>query len=100
MRSPITKKVTFRLFLLAGFLSLVGCGGPHYYKPALGPDQPAEITISAYTQQGCLNKLQKEASDRNVEIKLKDVQEDVGWAILWFPLYRGYKCTGVVVEPK
>jgi hypothetical protein len=93
------KKVTFRLFLLAGFLSLVGCG-PHYYKPAPGPNQPAEITVSAYTQQGCLNNLQEEARARNVEVKLKDVQTDLGWQIITFPLYKGYKCTGVVVEPK
>jgi hypothetical protein len=93
------KKVTFRLFLLAGFLSLVGCGA-HYYKPALGPNQPAEITVSAYTQQGCLDKLQEEARARNVEVKLKDVQTDLGWQVFMFPFYKGYKCIGVVVEPK
>ena len=93
------KKVTFRLFLLAGFLLLVGCV-PHYYKPAPGPNQPEEITVSAYTQQGCLDNLQEEARARNVEVKLKDVQTDLGWQIITFPLYKGYKCTGVVVEPK
>jgi hypothetical protein len=93
------KRVTFRLFVLAGLLSLVSCG-PHYYKPALGTNQPAEIIVSAYSQQGCLDELQEEARARNVEVKLKDIQTDLGWQIFMFPFYKGYKCTGVVVEPK
>jgi hypothetical protein len=93
------KKVILGLLLLAGCLSFVGCG-PHYYKPASGPNQPAEITVSAYSQQGCLDSLQEEAHARNVEVKLKDVQTELGWQIITFPFYKGYKCTGVVVGPK
>lgn len=92
-------KQIIRFLLLAGSLSLIGCG-PHFYKPALGPGQPAEITVSAYTQDGCLESLQEEAKARNVEVKLKEVQTDLGWEILLFPFYKGYKCTGVVSEPK
>ena len=93
------KKIALRLFLLAGFLSFVGCG-PHYYKPASSYNQPAEIIVSAYSQQGCLDQLHEEARARNVEVKLKDIQTDLGWQIFMFPFYKGYKCTGVVVEPK
>lgn len=93
------KKFIFWLILSAGLLSLFGCG-PHYYRAALGPDQPAEITVSAYTQQGCFDELQEEARARNVEVKLKDVKTDLGWEILVFPFYKGYRCTGVVIEPK
>jgi len=93
------EKVIFWLFLLAGFLSLVGCG-PHYYKPASGPNQPAEIIVSAYSQQGCLDALQEEARARNVEVKLKDIQTELGWQIFTFPFYKGYRCIGIVVEQK
>lgn len=87
------------VFLLALSLSPLGCG-PSFYKPGLESNQPAEITVSAYTQQGCLDNLQEEARNRNVQVKLKDVQSDLGWEIFFWPLYQGYRCTGVVVEPK
>ena len=80
-------------------LFLSGCG-PHFYKPGIGPNQPAEITVSAYTQDGCFEELQEEARELKVEVKLKDVQADLGWQIFVFPLYKGYRCTGVVVQPK
>ena len=87
------------LFVLASSLLLIGCG-PKYYRPALGPNRPAEITVSAYTQAGCLECLQEEARNRNVEVKLKDIQTDLGWEIFLFPFYKGYQCIGIVVEPK
>ena len=92
-----TRWVVF--LVLVSSVLLIGCG-PKYYKAALGPDKPAEITVSAYTQSGCLDCLQEEARNRNVEVKLKDIQTDLGWEIFLFPFYKGYKCIGVVVEPK
>ena len=74
--------------------------GPRFYKPGIEPHQPAEIVVSAYTQDGCVEELQEEASARNVQVKLKDIQTDLGWQIFLFPLYKGYKCTGIVVGPK
>lgn len=87
------------LLVLASSVVLIGCG-PKYYRPALGPDKPAEITVSAYTQSGCLECLQEEARNRNVQVKLKDIQTDLGWEIFLFPFYKGYKCIGIVEEPK
>jgi hypothetical protein len=88
-----------RCILTVAFATLmVGCG-PNFYKPGLSLDQPAEITVSAYSQDGCLENLQEEAHKRNLEVKLKDIQTELGWQILLFPYYKGYRCTGVV-EPK
>jgi outer membrane lipopolysaccharide assembly protein LptE/RlpB len=93
------KKTLLGIFILAISLSLLGCG-VHFYKPGLSPHQPAEITVSAYTQQGCLDDLQEEARTRNVDVKLKDVQAELGWEIILWPLYKGYQCSCVVVDPK
>jgi len=79
---------------------LVSACGPRFYKPAIEPSQPAEIVVSAYTQDGCFEELQEEARERNVQVKLKDVQADLGWQIFLFPFYKGYRCTGVVVQSK
>lgn len=86
-------------FVLASSLSFFGCG-PKHYTPAVGPNQPAEITVSAYTKQGCLDCLQEEARNRNVEVTLKGIQENLVGEILVWPFYKGFKCTGTVVEPK
>jgi len=42
-------------------------------------DKPAQIGISAYTQDGCLEELQQEAKDRGVEVKMTNVETDLGW---------------------
>ncbi|MBK8814390.1 MAG: hypothetical protein IPN42_02250 [Methylococcaceae bacterium] len=65
------------VLILCGLLSilLTGCG-PHYFRPALGIDQPAEITVSAYTQDGCLENLEEEAKKRQVEIKQKKLKQN------------------------
>jgi|PlaIllAssembly_1097288.scaffolds.fasta_scaffold727413_2 hypothetical protein len=93
------KKRWVVFFVLVSSVLLIGCG-PKYYRPALGPDKPAEITVSAYTQSGCIECLQEEARNRNVQVKLKEVQSDLGWEIFFFPLYKGYRCIGIVEEPK
>lgn len=87
------------VFSLSFSLLLSACG-PRFYKPGIEPNQPAEIVVSAYTQVGCIEELQEEASEQKVQVKLKDIQTDLGWQIFLFPLYKGYKCTGVVVGPK
>jgi hypothetical protein len=58
--------------------------------------KPAQIVVRAYTQNGCLEELQQEAKNRGVEVKLTNVESDLGWEILVFPFYKGYKCTGEV----
>ncbi len=78
---------------------LVACG-PNFYRPALGLDQPAEITVSAYTQDGCLENLEEEAKKHNVNVQLKNIETELGWQILLFPYYKGYRCTGIVTEHK
>jgi hypothetical protein len=88
------------VLILCGLLCalLTGCG-PHYFRPALGVDQPAEITVSAYTQDGCLENLEEEAKKRQVKVELKKIETELGWQILLFPYYKGYRCTGIVTEP-
>lgn len=92
--------MTNKLALLYGLLPavLIGCG-PHYYRESLGPDQPAEITVSAYTQDGCMESLNDEAAKRHVSVKLKNIETELGWQILLFPTYKGYRCTGIVTGP-
>ncbi len=90
------KKIPLLYWLLPAVLT--ACG-PHFYRPSLGPDQPAEITVSAYTQDGCLESLNEEAAKRHVEIKLKNIETELGWQIFLFPTYKGYRCTGIVTGP-
>lgn len=80
--------------------SFVSACGPRFYKPEISPSQPAEIVVSAYTQDGCFEELEEEARERHVQVKLKDVQADLGWQIFLFPFYKGYRCTGIVVQSK
>ena len=51
--------------------------------------------VSAYTQDGCLEELQEEGKKRGVELKLKNVETDLGWEIFLFPFY---KATSVLVR--
>jgi hypothetical protein len=55
--------------------------------------------VSAYTQSGCLEDLHAAAKRAGVEVRLKDVQTDLGWEIFLFPFYKGYKCTGEITGP-
>ena len=76
---------------------ITGCG-PQFYLPE-SQGKPAQIVVSAYTQNGCLEELQQEAKNRGVEAKLTNVETNLGWEILVFPFYKGYKCTGEVTGP-
>jgi hypothetical protein len=87
------------LLITSSFTLLAGCG-PNFYRPALSLDQPAEITVSAYTQDGCMENLEEEAKKHNVNVQLKKVETELGWQILLFPYYKGYRCTGIVTGPK
>ena len=76
---------------------ITGCG-PQFYLPE-NQGKPAQIVVSAYTQDGCIEELQQEAKNRGVEVKLTKVESDLGWEIFLFPYYKGYKCTGEVTGP-
>jgi len=76
---------------------IAGCV-PQFYLPE-SKDRPAQIVVSAYTQDGCLEELQEEAKRRGVQVQLKNVESDLGWEIFLFPFYKGYKCTGEVIGP-
>ncbi len=80
------------------FLGLITGCGPELYLPE-NVGRPAQIVVSAYTQDGCLEELNEEAKRRGVEVKLNKVETDLGWEIVLFPLYKGYKCTGDVISP-
>ena len=76
---------------------IAGCG-PQFALPET-KDRPAQIVVSAYTQNGCLEDLQETANRAGVDVRLKDVQADLGWQIFLFPSYKGYKCIGEVTGP-
>jgi hypothetical protein len=76
---------------------------PQYYLQA-DQGKPAQIVVSAYTQNGCLEELQQEAKNRGVEVKLTNVETNFRqppspWEIFLHPFYKGYKCTGEVTGP-
>jgi len=79
-------------------LPLITACGPQFYLPE-SKERPAQIVVSAYTQDGCIEELQEEAKRRGVEVQLKNVESDLGWEIFLFPFYKGYKCTGEVTGP-
>ena len=79
-------------------LSVIAGFGPQFALPE-SKDRPAQIVVSAYTQNGCVEELQEEAKRAGVEVRLKDIQTDLGWEIFLFPFYKGYKCTGEVTGP-
>jgi hypothetical protein len=80
------------------FLILITGCGPQYVMPET-KERRGQIVVSAYTQSGCFEDLQEAANRAGVEVKLKDVQTDLGWQIFMFPFYKGYKCTGEIVGP-
>ena len=88
-------KIRLRDLIL--FFLIAGCG-PQFYLPE-SKDKPAQIVVSAYTQDGCLEELQEEGKRRGVAVKLRNVETDLGWEIFLFPFYKGYKCTGEITGP-
>src|SRR5262244_443350 len=79
------------------FVFITGWGPQFYLQENQG--KPAQIVVSAYTQNGCMEELQQEAKNRGVEVKLTNVETDLGWEIFLYPFYKGYKCTGEVTGP-
>jgi len=77
------------------FAMFAGCG-PQFILPET-KERPGQIVVSAYTQAGCFEDLQEAANRAGVEVRLKDVQTDLGWEI--FPFYKGYKCIGEITGP-
>ena len=80
------------------FLALIAGCGPQFALPET-KERPAQIVVSAYTQSGCLEDLHAAAENAGLEVRLKDVQADLGWQIFLFPFYKGYKCTGEITGP-
>jgi len=72
--------------------------GPQYALPET-KDRPGQIVVSAYTQNGCFEELQEAAKRSGVDVRLKEVQTDLGWEIFLFPFYQGYKCIGEITGP-
>jgi len=85
------------LYSLMLLVFITGCGPQYYLQENQG--KPAQIVVSAYTQNGCMEELQQEAKNRGVEVKLTNVETDLGWEIFLYPFYKGYKCTGEVTGP-
>lgn len=81
---------------LALILAVTGCG-QHYIMPD-STGAPQKIVVSAYTNDGCIEVLNEEASKQGVKVRLTDVKSDLGWGIFLWPLYKSYTCTGEVVK--
>lgn len=79
-------------------LALIAGCGPQFVLPET-KERPGQIVVSAYTQSGCLEDLHAAAKSAGVEVRLKDVQADLGRQISLFPFYKGYKCTGEITGP-
>ena len=77
---------------------LAGCGPQYALRGTDG--KPTQLVVSAYTQDGCMEKLREYATQLQVMTNLSKVESDLGWEILLFPFYKGYRCTGTVVEMK
>ena len=80
------------------FFGLIAGCGPQFVLPET-KERPAQIVVSAYTQSGCLEDLHAAAKSAGVDVRLKDVQADLGWQIFLFPFYKGYKCIGEIIGP-
>lgn len=80
------------------FLALIAGCGPQFVLPET-KERPGQIVVSAYTQAGCFEELHEAANRAGVDVRLKDVQADLGWEIFLFPFYKGYKCTGEITGP-
>jgi hypothetical protein len=85
------KTFSYALALLLG-----GCG-PHYLIPD-STGRPEKVVVSGYTNNGCIENLYEEAEKQRVRVKLTNVESDLGWGILFWPIYKSYKCTGDVVN--
>jgi hypothetical protein len=88
----------FRFFSVIVVSAVIGACGPQFTLPET-KDRPGQIVVSAYTQEGCFEELKEAANRQGVEVKLKDVQTDLGWEIFLFPFYKGYKCIGEIAGP-
>ena len=83
---------------MVALLGLLASCGLQFALPET-KERPAQIVVSAYTQSGCLEELQEAAARSGVEVRLKDVQTDLGWEIFLFLFYKGYKCIGEATGP-
>lgn len=87
-----------RLSAIIALVAITAACGPQFVLPET-KDRPGQIVVSAYTQDGCFEELKEAANRAGVEIRLKDVQTDLGWEIFLFPFYKGYKCIGEITGP-
>ena len=85
-------------FYIVVFLVLIAGCGPQFVLPET-KERQGQIVVSAYTQAGCFEDLQEAANRAGVEVRLKDVQTDLGWEIFLFPFYKGCKCIGEITGP-
>ncbi|CUS39342.1 hypothetical protein [Candidatus Nitrospira nitrificans] len=79
-------------------MCITGCAS--FAEKAGGPDRPARVTASGYTQEGCLLNLKLAARERSVRLIPDDVQVDASWLMLIFPFLNqeAYRCSGSFIE--
>jgi hypothetical protein len=84
---------------LVHFLILCACASQGD-KTAKDPNQPARLTASGYTKEGCLVNLKVAAHEQNVRLNPKDVTFDTDSFLFLFPIlnHEGHRCTGGILE--
>lgn len=92
-----TTALVIGLAMASGVL-VAGCGSTTTYLPA-AENRPPLIVTNAYTRGGCVEKLKKEAQERNVTIEVTKVTTDLGVGPFLFPFVRDYECHGEVQAP-
>lgn len=91
----MTKSRCIMVLVLASFVTVAtGCGPRFVLNGSDG--KPSQVVVSAYTQDGCMENLKEYSLEMHLMTNLTKVDSDLGWEILLFPFYKGYKCTGTV----
>jgi hypothetical protein len=83
------------------FLILFACA-PQSDKAAPDSNQPARITASGYTKEGCLVNLKMAAHEQRMRLNPNDVTLDANSFLSFFPILNneGYRCSAGVREPE
>ncbi len=91
-------RCTWRLAAIAVVALMAGCGQQYYIPPL--ENLSGELTVSAYTRDGCLEALQAEARARGVELRETRVYDAGNAGIIFWPLVKKSSCAGPVVRAR
>jgi hypothetical protein len=92
-------KCFFAVLAIVVPMFLVACAS-HANKATGGSSEPAKVTASGYTKEGCLLNLKLTARERNVRLVPDNLQVETPWFLFLFPFlnHEGYRCSGSFIE--